>query len=335
MPNYPVRAILGKQIFVTACCTHPCRSQKATFGRLQDIVRKSEPSSFRRPRFGGVFGNGVMGPMRQVVRNVAAAAFVIVSAARAAAQSANSFIPSPSGLWTLAIGANFDGQPAFEGSKSDKLTGVPIFSLGPAGGSTERFRGPLDSASIALFDYEGFSAGLAGKTKSARTAANYTELSGLDDVKMAIELGGFVQYFPTDWFRLRTELRRGFGGHTGVVADFSADVLVPVWSRLTVSGGPRFTLASTQATAPYFSVDAVQSAASGLPAFDAKGGAHSAGAGTQVRYQITPKWEAHAYVEYDRLLGDAAASPLVEQKGSPIQLSLGLGASYSFDFHLP
>jgi outer membrane scaffolding protein for murein synthesis (MipA/OmpV family) len=278
-----------------------------------------------------------MGLMRQVFNGVAAVVFMLVSAARAAAQSANSLPAwlSPSGLWTLSIGANLDGRPIFEGGKGDKFQGAPIFALGPAGGSTERFRGPLDSPSIALFDYEGFSAGLAGNVKAARKAANYSELNGLDDVKQAFELGGFIQYFPTDWFRLRTELRRGFGGHTGVVADFSADVLVPVWSRLTWSGGPRFTLASTRATAPYFSVDSVQSAASGLPVFDAKGGAHSVGAGTQVRYQITPRWEAHAYVEYDRLLGDAAASPLVEQRGSPNQISFGLGASYSFDFRLP
>jgi outer membrane protein len=278
-----------------------------------------------------------MGLMRQVVKGIAAIVFMLTSAARAAAQSANSLPAwlSPSGLWTLSIGANFDGLPIFEGGKGDKFQGVPIFALGPAGGSTERFRGPLDSPSIALFDYEGFSAGLAGNLKAARKAANYSELHGLDDVKQAFEFGGFIQYFPTDWFRLRTELRRGFGGHTGVVADFSADVLVPIWSRLTLSGGPRFTLASTQATAPYFSVDAAQSAASGLPVFDAKGGAHSAGAGLQVRYQINPKWEAHSYLEFDRLLGDAAASPLVEQRGSPNQISFGLGASYSFDFRLP
>jgi outer membrane scaffolding protein for murein synthesis (MipA/OmpV family) len=303
---------------------------------LQDIVRKSEPSSFRRAALGGVFGDGVVGRMRQVGKHMAAAVFMVMSAARAA--SAQSALPawlSPSGLWTVSIGGNFSGQPIFEGGKGDKFSGVPIFSLGPAGGSNERFHGPLDSASVALFDYEGLSAGLAGKLTAARTAAKYTELNGLDDVKRAFELGGFVQYFPTDWFRLRTEVRRGFGGHTGVVADFSADVLVPVWTRLTVSGGPRFTLASTRATAPYFSVDAAQSAASGLSVFDAKGGAHSAGAGAQVRYQITPRWEAHAYIEYDRLLGDAAASPLVEQRGSPNQFLFGLGASYAFDFHLP
>jgi MipA family protein len=273
--------------------------------------------------------------MRQVCGVVAAIVSLVTCATPAAAQTANSFqgfsLPS---LWTLSIGANFDGQPGFEGGKSDKLQIAPIFALAPAGGSTERFRGPLDSASIALFDYEGFSAGPAGKLKAARTAGNFTELNGLGDVKSALELGGFLQYFPTDWFRLRSEIRRGFGGHTGVVADFSADVLVPVWQRLTWSGGPRFTLESTQATTPYFSVDAAQSAASGLSVFDAKGGSHSVGAGTQVRYQFDPKWEAHAYVEYDRLLGDAAASPLVMQRGSPNQTSFGLGASYSFDFHL-
>jgi outer membrane protein len=259
--------------------------------------------------------------------------------AAASAQSADSWqgfsVPWASNLWTLTIGANVSGQPAFEGSKSEKLTAAPIFALGPAGGSAERFRGQLDSASIALFDYEGFSAGLAGNSTTSRKAAKFPELNGLGDVKTTFEVGGFLQYFPTDWFRIRGEVLRGFGGETGVTANFSADVLVPVSPHLTLSGGPRLTLQSTRATAPYFSVDSAQSAASGLPVFDAKGGAHSAGAGTQLRYQISPKWEAHAYLEYERLLGDAAASPLVEQKGSPNQVSFGLGASYSFDFHLP
>jgi outer membrane protein len=282
-----------------------------------------------------VFGKGVVELMRQVGGVVAAMVSLVMCVTPAAAESANLFqgfsLPS---LWTLTIGANLSGQPGFEGGKGDKLQAAPILSLAPAGGSTERFRGPLDNPSIALFDYEGFSAGLAGDLKAARTASKFTELNGLGDVNRALELGGFLQYFPTDWFRLRSEVRRGFGGHTGVVADFSADVLVPVWQRLTWSGGPRFTLESTQATAPYFSVDAAQSAASGLSVFDAKGGSHSVGAGTQMRYQFDPKWEAHGYVEYDRLLGDAAASPLVVQRGSPNQTSFGLGASYSFDFHL-
>ena len=101
-----------------------------------------------------------------------------------------------------------------------------------------------------------------------------------------------------------------------------------------MSGGPRFTLESTGATAPYFSITPAQALASGLPMFNARGGAHSTGAGVQVRYQINPQWEAHSYVEYQHLLGAAAASPLVKLRGSPDGVTAGIGASYSFDFRV-
>ena len=95
---------------------------------------------------------------------------------------------------------------------------------------------------------------------------------------------------------------------------------------ITVSAGPRFTWESTKAVAPYFGIDAVQAMASGLSVFDAKGGAHSAGAGAQVQYRINPQWEVHSYVEYERLLGDAANSPLVTARGSVNQTTVGIGA---------
>jgi outer membrane protein len=275
----------------------------------------------------------------QIRRILAVVVLMMARAVQASAQSASylppSFLSSVSGLWTVALGVNVTGQPAFDGGKGDSLGASPIFTIGRAGGFAERFRSPHDSSSIALFDDEGLSAGLAGKLKSGRTASSHTELKGLGDVDRTLEVGGFVQYFPVDWFRLRAEVRQGFGGHHGVVADLAADAVVPIWQRLTLSGGPRFTWESTKATAPYFGIDAAQAFASGLPAFDAKGGAHSAGAGTQLRYRINPQWEAHAYLEYERLLGDAAASPLVTQRGSPNQTSFGLGASYAFDVRVP
>ncbi|MFK4574434.1 outer membrane scaffolding protein for murein synthesis (MipA/OmpV family) [Bradyrhizobium ottawaense] len=103
---------------------------------------------------------------------------------------------------------------------------------------------------------------------------------------------------------------------------------------MTISAGPRFTWKSTKATAPYFGVDAAQALASGLPSYNARGGAHSVGFGSQVSYRINPQWEVHAYVEYEKLLGDAADSPLVKLRGSSNQTTVGLGASYSFDFRI-
>ena len=203
-------------------------------------------------------------------------------------------LPSPSGNWTVMVGIGGEYTPDFVGSKNGKLMPIPIFSIRRAG-SVDQFRGPRDSASIALFDVGNFRAGPAFKYVASRRSDKYAELTGLGDVKAAYELGGFVEYFPVDWLRLRSELRQGMGGNTGTVADVSADVIVPLIQRLTISAGPRFTWKSTKATAPYFGVDAVQSVASGLPMYDAKGGAHSVGFGGQISYRINPHWEVHAY----------------------------------------
>jgi MipA family protein len=243
------------------------------------------------------------------------------------------FLPPVSGNWTVTIGAEGQYKPDFEGAKASMLSAVPIFSIRRAG-SADPFRSPRDSASIALIDFGDLRAGPAAKFVPARLQDGHPELFGLGDVNAALELGGFIEYFPVDWFRLRNETREGFGGHRGVVSDFSADFIVPVTRAITISGGPRFAWESTEAISPYFSINAAQAMATGLPIFNAMGGAHTAGAGAQVKYQINPQWEVHSYVEYDRLLGDAANSPLVTARGSVNQTTVGIGASYSFDFKI-
>jgi outer membrane protein len=242
-------------------------------------------------------------------------------------------VPSVSGYWTAMVGAGAEYKPDFEGSNRSMLSPVPIFAITRAG-SAEQFHSPFDGASIALLDFGDLRAGPAAKFKAARNANDFPELAGFGNVNAAIELGGFVEYFPVDWLRTRVETRQGFGGHNGVVADFSADVIVPVLQQLTFSAGPRFTYESTGVTAPYFSITAAQAMATGLSAFNARGGAHSVGAGAQVSYRFNPQWEVHSYVEYERLLGDAARSPLVVVRGSPNQTTVGVGASYSFDFKI-
>jgi outer membrane protein len=237
------------------------------------------------------------------------------------------------GGWTVTVGIEGRGRPAFEGSDRYVADPVPILSLRRSD-STARFRSPRDGASIALINAGGFYFGPVGKFRNARDESDYEELRGLGDVDWALEVGLFAEYWPTDWFRGRVEVRRGFHGHEGIVADVSADFVVSVMQAWTLSGGPRVTLADTKATAPYFGINADQSAASGLPMFDAKGGLYSVGAGLQARYQWTSQWAVRSYVEYSRLMEDAAKSPLVTERGSPNQVTFGLGVTYSFDIKL-
>jgi outer membrane scaffolding protein for murein synthesis (MipA/OmpV family) len=274
--------------------------------------------------------------------SLAALGIVVAALEPAAAQAAFTLpappfdlpvLPSLSGSWTATVGIGGEYRPDFQGSKNWMLIPIPIVSVRRAGSMGE-FRGPRDGASIALIDFGDLRVGPAAKFVAARNSKDHSELSGLGDVKAAFELGGFAEYYAVGWLRLRGDLRQGIGGHRGVVADVSADFIVPLIDRLAISAGPRFTWKSTKAVAPYFGVDAVHSLASGLPVFEAKGDAHSVGFGSQVTYRINPQWEVRAYVEYEKLLGAAADSPLVTRRGSSNQTTVGLGASYSFDFKI-
>jgi outer membrane protein len=240
------------------------------------------------------------------------------------------FVPSASGGWTVTIGIGGEMQPSYEGAGSSKLAPKPIISVRRAG-TPARFKSMRDNASFALIDVGGFRAGPVGTFKSSRKASDHAELRGLRDVDFAVEIGGFAEYYALDWLRLRSELRRGFGGHEGLVADFSADVIVPLNERMTFAFGPRYTATDGKYASTYFSVNTLEALASGLPVYDAKGGSSSVGAGAQLRYKFDPQWEVRGYVEYDKLLGSIADSPLVQFRGSSNQVTYGIGVAYSFD----
>src|SRR5262245_7777440 len=190
--------------------------------------------------------------------------------------------------WTITLGAEGRVEPIFQGSKRYELHPYPLFDLRRYG-TPERFHGPRDGIGVGLIEGSNFIIGPVGQLKMERRERDDTVLTGLGDVPWALELGAFAEYWWMPWLRTRAEIRQGVTGHHGVVADLFADAVVPVSPQLTLSGGPRVTLATGAATRPYFSINAVQSAASGLPIFDAEGGLRSVGAGTQARYFWTPQ----------------------------------------------
>jgi outer membrane protein len=235
------------------------------------------------------------------------------------------------GYWTVQIGVEGWVGPRWQGSDGNYIfLPVPLLDIRKAG-TPERFHSPRDSFGMALIDLGQFRAGPVLWGRLARKEYKDTKLTGLGDVDTAYEFGIFTEYMWAPWLRTRGEVRQGTGGHHGIVADLNADVIAPVSRQLTLSAGPRIELATTSATSPYFSITSVQSAASGLPVYDAKGGVRSVGAGAKARYLWNPQWGTHVFVEYERLMGDAKNSPLVSLRGSPDQWTFGAGITYAFD----
>jgi outer membrane protein len=238
--------------------------------------------------------------------------------------------PQPAYDWTILVGAEVRAEPVFLGSKQDVFRAFPIFDARPFG-TPERFHGPLDGVDYALIEQRDLRIGPVAQLKPSRRESGDAALQGLGNVPWALEAGAFAEYWWVPWLRTRTEIRQGINGHNGVVSDVLVDAVVPIGPQLTVSGGPRVSFASAGALRPYFGITAAQSAASGLPIFDPKAGTRWYGAGTQARYHWTAEWATHVFIEYERLAGDAASSPLVEQRGAANQKTIGFGVTRSID----
>ena len=222
-------------------------------------------------------------------------------------------------------------MPRWQGSDGNYIfVPIPLLNVRKAG-TPERFQGTRDGFGLPLIDLGQFRAGPVAALRLSRKEYKDVKLTGLGDVDTAFELGIFADYMWAPWLRTRAEVRQGTGGHHGVVADLYADAIGAISRQLTISAGPRITLATGGATSPYFSITSAQSTASGLPVFDAKGGVRSVGAGAKARYLWTKQWGTHVFVEYERLAGDAKNSPLVVQRGSPDQWMFGAGVTYAFD----
>lgn len=185
----------------------------------------------------------------------------------------------------------------------------------------ESFGAPLIASGKFAF---GPAFGFVGKRTAADAGAN------LPKVGLTIEAGGFAQVSPAPAFRLRAEVRRGLGGHDGFVGEVSADYIARDGDDWLFSIGPRVTLGDGQYQRAYFGVSPAAAATSGLPVHDIDGGIHAVGLTAGYLRQLSPTWGFALYGRYDRLIGDAARSPVVRQLGSRDQPSVGVALSYTF-----
>lgn len=158
---------------------------------------------------------------------------------------------------------------------------------------------------------------------SKRAAGDDTALIGLDDVNPAIELGAGLRY-GFGQFSVSGDLRYGVTGHNGFVAELGADYTLKPVDQITLMVGPRASLASSNYMETNFGVSPSEATAFGSSAFEAQGGFKSIGFEVSLRYQIDDNWALESGAGYDRLINDAANSPITAV-GSKDQFTFKLG----------
>ena len=183
--------------------------------------------------------------------------------------------------------------------------------------------------SIALVSRNGFSFGPAGNI--ARTPQELRlRRAGRHGSKDVRSRRICRSYLAERLFRLRAELLKGIGGHEGLVGTIGADKIWRDGDRYVFSIGPRVLFSDARYQRAYFGVTPAASLASGLPAYRPGGGVHAVALASGLSYQLNNRWGLFGYARYERLVGDAAKSPIVRELGSRNQLSGGIGLNYTF-----
>lgn len=217
--------------------------------------------------------------------------------------------------------------PSFPGART--MVVRPMADVARArGGDDYLYESADESFGFPIIESHGFELGPAIGFEGERTAAKLG--APLPKVGFTTEAGVLVRYRASGAFQLRAEVRKGLGGHKGWVSNLGADYVVRDGNDWLFAIGPRATLADGKYHRAYFGVTPAGAAASGLPAFTPRGGLQSVGANAGFTKQFGPRWGVYTYAKYDRLVGDAARSPVVRNLGSRDQFSGGIGLSYTF-----
>ena len=154
---------------------------------------------------------------------------------------------------------------------------------------------------------------------------------GLRKVGFGIEAGAYAEGYVLPQLRLRAELRQGIGSHNALSGDLAMDlVLRGENDRAVVTIGPRLRISSAKYNRRFFGIEPGEVAASGLPAYRPGGGVRAYGATAGAHYPLSDRWGLYGFAGYDRLVGDAANSPLVQQRGSRDQASFGIALTHVF-----
>ncbi len=237
---------------------------------------------------------------------------------------------SPTPDMVISVGGGVNMSPAYFGSDEYETGGYGIARI-------DYLRLP-NGFEFGSGRAVGFRAGLGvrGSVRyiSHRNSSNYDDLSGLDNVPWAFEAGLGLGYEQRN-YRVFGDVRYGIIGTNAWVGDVGADAIAYPVQGLTLTLGPRIGFGSSSFANTYFGVSASEASAStsGLEEFDASGGLLSGGVLFEARYLLNERWGVEGSAAWDRLINDAADSPITELgSADQYEVRLGLTRRISLDF---
>ena len=159
-------------------------------------------------------------------------------------------------------------------------------------------------------------------------------MSEIDD---SLELGAFIGWKKTFNNDPRHRFSATLGmtqdvsdGHDGYVVDASVVYWRPVARPFDLGFRGGVSYASDDYMSTYFGVSAADAAASGLSTFKAGSGMKDVSLSLMGVFHFSKKWHMGGGISYKKMLNDASDSPVVDNRGSDSQYTVGLSLLYTW-----
>jgi MipA family protein len=221
--------------------------------------------------------------------------------------------------WRIDVGGGMVIAPRYTGSSDTTVKAIPYGEAAYKDLALATVRGGRALIEITPLRRSGFYAGIESSVLFGQDETKARLPAGFGDIGAAAEIG-VLAGFEVRAFKIDGRVRQAVSGHKGMTADFSASVRFPVPGTLNnsrptiVSVGPTMSYGDGDYANRYFGIDTGRAGRTGLAVFEPDN-VWSYGGSAMV---IQPIWKNLSLVaigSYSRLNGDAARSPIVQDRG--------------------
>lgn len=276
-------------------------------------------------------------PIGKKIRFLSTAALALcISQGLSAQANAQDALPIITSVESNYIGGGVGVVPDYVGSDDYEAAVFPAFRYNFGHNRNIILRANYLTANV--LDNETLHFGPALRYRLGRDSVDDDAVDSMKDIDDTIEAGAFVSgnwiinNDPRNRASLSADALWDVGGeYSGFVASVSGRYWMPVSKKFDFMIGGDVDYGDDNFMTTYFSVDAADSARSGLSTYTAEEGITSFSVLPALVYHINDDWHLGGGVKYKRLTGDAEDSPVVDDRGDKNQFLGALALIYTWD----
>ena len=225
------------------------------------------------------------------------------------------------------LGPGLRWRPAYDGSASQRIEVVPVVRYFGQPWFARSTQGVLEGgARMELAPGLHAGAQLAYETGRQNSESDFLKNRNIAGINHGASVGVHLEWdhkFGPVPITLLARARQHTDSDRGAQADLRLSAGVYRSGRVAAGLFTQATWASAKSAGSFYGITPPQSAATGLPAFDAGSGWLFGSAGLLWSVDLTPNWIMVGSLEARRLQGDAARSPITE-RASNYYVSAGI-----------